>query len=158
MRILMVCLGNICRSPIAEGVMRYKIRKHGLNWEVASAGTEHYHIGSPPHRFSQNICISKGIDISGQRARRFCVDDFEQYDKIYAMAEDVYREIERIGGSKADMSKVEFFMNEADPGSNDSVPDPWSGPEEWYGKVYSIIDRVCDAIIQNYHLQASQKD
>lgn len=153
MKILMVCLGNICRSPIAEGLMRHKIKQHGLNWEVASAGTESYHIGEAPHQFSQNICRLKGVDISAQRARKFTVVDFAEYDKIYAMAGDVYEEIERIGGRKADMGRVEYFLNELDAASNANVPDPWYGPEEGYTTVYELIDRTCDAIIEKYKKQ-----
>jgi protein-tyrosine phosphatase len=150
MKILMVCLGNICRSPIAEGLMRHKIKQHGLNWEVASAGTESYHIGEAPHQFSQNICQVKGVDISAQRAQKFTAADFAKYDKIYAMAGDVYEEIERIGGRKADMDKVEYFLNELEPASNGNVPDPWYGTEEGYATVYELIDRTCDAIIEKY--------
>ncbi|RYD58812.1 MAG: low molecular weight phosphotyrosine protein phosphatase [Sphingobacteriales bacterium] len=146
----MVCLGNICRSPIAEGLMRHKIQQHGLDWEVTSAGTESYHIGSAPHRFSQKLCHANGVDISMQRAKQFSAADFERYDKIYAMAGDVYDEIKRIGGRKVDMSKVEYFLNELEEGSNGSVPDPWYGTEEGYLPVYELIDRTCDAIIKKY--------
>jgi len=149
MRILMVCLGNICRSPIAEGVMRHKVKQHGLNWVVESAGTESYHIGEAPHRFSQKICSMHGIDISELRASKFTADAFDQYDHIYAMAADVYKEIKRIGGPHADMRKVELFLNELHKGSNESVPDPWYGPEEGYTPVYEMIDKTCDAIIKN---------
>lgn len=150
MRILMVCLGNICRSPIAEGVLQHKANRLGLRWQVHSAGTESYHIGEPPHRYSQKICSRHGIDISDQRARRFTKDDFAEYDKIYAMADDVYNEIKRIGGGKAIMSKVDFFLNEAMPNSNASVPDPWYGEEDGYTEVYELIDKTCNAIIEKY--------
>lgn len=150
MRILMVCLGNICRSPIAEGVMQHKITQRGLDWQVDSAGTESYHIGEAPHRYSQKICLKNGIDISQQRARRFTVSDFEQYDRIYAMADDVYREIKRIGGGKAIMSKVSYFLNESMPGSNASVPDPWYGEEDGYTEVFELIDKTCDVIADKF--------
>lgn len=150
MRILMVCLGNICRSPIAEGLMRHKIQQHGLSWEVASAGTNNYHIGEAPHRFSQKVCLLNGVDISAQRARRLTTADFGQYDIIYAMAGDVYSEIERIGGRHADMDKVTYFLDELEPGSNASVPDPWYGNEDGYMPVYELINRTCDAIIEKY--------
>ncbi len=150
MRILMVCLGNICRSPIAEGVMQHKARQYGLNWQVDSAGTESYHIGEAPHRYSQKICHNNGIDISGQRARRFSPADFAAYDKIYAMAEDVYREIQRIGGGKARMDKVELFLNELTPGCGASVPDPWYGEEDGYTTVYQLINDTCEAIVKRY--------
>ena len=146
----MVCLGNICRSPIAEGVMRHKAEKNGLNWIIDSAGTESYHIGEAPHRHSQAICRANGIDISSQCARRFVAADFDKYDKIYAMANDVYREVQRIGGRGADMSRVEIFLNELEPGSNASVPDPWYGNEDGYVTVYDLINKTCDNIIRTY--------
>ncbi len=146
----MVCLGNICRSPIAEGVMRHKVKQHGLDWDVASAGTESYHIGEEPHRFSQKICMAHGIDISMQRAKKFVATDFAEYDKIYAMAGDVYAEIKRIGGLGADMNKVEYFLNELHPGKNESVPDPYYGDESGYKVVYEMIEKTCTAIVENY--------
>lgn len=150
MRILMVCLGNICRSPIAEGVMRHKVEMNRLDWVVDSAGTESYHIGEAPHRHSQAICRANGIDISGQTARKFVVADFDRYDKIYAMADDVYREIQRIGGRHADMGKVDLFLNELEPGSNASVPDPWYGTEDGYELVFDMINITCDNIVRVY--------
>jgi len=158
MRILMVCLGNICRSPIAEGVLRHKVKQLGLNWSVDSAGTESYHIGEHPHPFSQKICQAHGIDISQLRASRFTSDAFAEYDKIYAMAHDVYREIKQIGGAHADMGKVDYFLNELYRNNkegmklspNASVPDPYYGPEAGYKTVYDMIERTCDAIIANY--------
>ncbi len=150
MRILIVCLGNICRSPIAEGILRHKVKQHGLNWVVESAGTESYHIGEAPHRFSQKICMAHGIDISSLRASRFTADSFAMYDKIYAMADDVYREIKQIGGRNADMSKVDHFLNELHKGKNESVTDPYYGTEEGYKAVFELIDKTCDAIIKNY--------
>ncbi|HRO42305.1 MAG TPA: low molecular weight protein-tyrosine-phosphatase [Flavipsychrobacter sp.] len=150
MRILMVCLGNICRSPIAEGILKHKAKHSGLNWIVESAGTESYHIGKPPHRFSQKVCSAHGVDISDQRARKFTPQDFEVYDKIYALAEDVYEEIKRIGGRKADMDKVDFLLNELHDNCNASVPDPWYGNEDGYLPVYEMIEKACDAIVHKY--------
>ncbi|PZF72476.1 low molecular weight phosphotyrosine protein phosphatase [Taibaiella soli] len=146
----MVCLGNICRSPIAEGVMQEKINQHHLDWTVDSAGTESFHVGEAPHRFSQKVCANHGIDISHQRARRFIKADFKNYDKIYAMAKDVYYEIENIGSFNGDMSKVVLFLNELKPDSNESVPDPYYGGEAGFEPVYELIDQTCDAIVQRY--------
>jgi len=146
----MVCLGNICRSPIAEGVLKHKAGKKGLNWIVDSAGTESYHVGEAPHRYSQKICRLNGIDISGQTARKFTQADFAAYDKIYAMADDVYKEIKKIGGGRAIMSKVDYFLNESMPGSNASVPDPYYGDEDGYAGVFELIDKTCDEILKNY--------
>jgi len=152
----MVCLGNICRSPIAEGVLKAKAAEKNLGWIVASAGTESYHVGEAPHRFSQKICLAHGIDISGQRARKFSAADFSRYDKIYAMAADVYEEIRSIGGSGADMRKVDLLLNELHDNCNTSVPDPWYGGEEGYLPVFQMIDQACDAILKKYGSTALQ--
>src|SRR5687768_7643484 len=148
MNILMVCLGNICRSPLAEGILQDKAYKAGLNWSVESAGTESYHVGEPPHHLSQKVAKCYGLDISGQRARRFTAADLDNYDKIYALSRDVLNEIRHIAGKKFDPSKVELLMNELHPGRNMDVPDPWYGPEPGYHEAYKLIEAACDAIIE----------
>ena len=148
MKILMVCLGNICRSPLAEGILQHKADMAGLSWTVDSAGTNSYHIAEPPHPLSQKVARLNGIDICNQRARRFVKEDFDRYDKIYAMAEDVLDDIKRIAKDKYDPSKVDLFLNELYPGKNASVPDPWYGEEPGYHEVYQLIEEVCNAIIQ----------
>lgn len=150
MKILMVCLGNICRSPLAEGILQDKTFKSGLTWTVESAGTNNYHTGEPPHPLSQKVAKLNGIDISNQRARRFTAADFEVYDKIYALAEDVMEEMRRIAKNKFDASKADLLLNELFPGKNTDVPDPYFGPEAGYDEVYKIIDRACDSIIEKY--------
>lgn len=151
MKILMVCLGNICRSPLAEGILKKKCTENKLDWEIDSAGTESFHVGEAPHRLSQKVAEAHGIDISGQRARRFKRTDFQYYDKIYAMAGDVYQEIMDIGGKDADASRVELLLNEAWPGSNRSVPDPWYGGEDGYHEAWQLIDTACGQIVKKYH-------
>lgn len=148
MKILMVCLGNICRSPLAEGILQHKANKAGLNWEVESAGTNSYHIGQPPHHLSQKVASLNGIDICKQRARRFVKEDFDRYDKIYAMAADVLDDIRRISGEKFMDEKADLFLNELHPGEGKSVPDPWYGTEPGYHEVYKLIDETCERIIQ----------
>ncbi len=150
MKILMVCLGNICRSPLAEGILQSKAKQAGLDWVVDSAGTNGYHIGEHPHRLSQKVAKQHGIDISGQRARRITPGDFLQFDKIYAMAEDVIDEMKRIAKKEFNPSKTELLMNELYPGSNMEVPDPWYGPEPGYHEVYAMIDAACDMIVKRY--------
>jgi protein-tyrosine phosphatase len=150
MKILMVCLGNICRSPLAEGVLKHKAREAGLDWTVESAGTNGYHIGEAPHHLSQKVARLNGIDICEQRARRFVKADFDRYDKIYAMAEDVMDDIRRIAIEKYDAAKVDLFLNELYPGKNASVPDPWYGTEPGYHEVYKLINETCEAIIRKY--------
>lgn len=146
----MVCLGNICRSPLAEGILQDKAFKAGLNWSIESAGTNSYHTGEPPHPLSQKIAKLNGIDICQQRARRFVAEDFEVYDKIYALAADVLDDIKRISKKKFDATKVDLLMNELYPAKNMDVPDPYYGTEPGYHEVYKMIDEVCDAIINKY--------
>jgi protein-tyrosine phosphatase len=150
MKILMVCLGNICRSPLAEGILQDKAFKAGLNWSIESAGTNSYHTGEPPHPLSQKVAKLNGIDICQQRARRFVAEDFEVYDKIYALAADVLDDIKRISKKKFDATKVDLLMNELYPGKNRDVPDPYYGTEPGYHEVYKMIDEVCDVIINKY--------
>jgi low molecular weight protein-tyrosine phosphatase len=152
MKILMVCLGNICRSPLAEGIMQHKAREAGLHWTVESAGTNGYHIGEAPHRLSQKVALLHGIDISCQRARRFTAADFHRFDKIYAMAEDVIEEIRRIARKDFDASRVDLLMNALYSGKNVDVPDPWYGEEPGYHEVYEMIDKACENIIKEYRL------
>lgn len=150
MKILMVCLGNICRSPLAEGILQKKIHQSGLLWEVDSAGTNGFHTGEAPHEFSQKVAARHGIDISQQRSRCFVKEDLDCFDKIYAMAPDVLVEIKNISQEKFDVQKVDLFLNELYPGQNKEVPDPWYGPEEGYHEVFNIINKACELIIKKY--------
>lgn len=150
MKILMVCLGNICRSPLAEGILQEKAWKAGLKWSVESAGTNGYHIGEAPHRLSQKVAKLNGIDISKQRSRSFVPDDLKHFDKIYAMSVDVIDDMRRIARKDFDDTKVDLLLNELFPGENVDVPDPWYGPEPGYHEVYKMIDKACDAIIEKY--------
>ncbi len=149
MKILMVCLGNICRSPLAEGILKDKLKKTGLGWEVDSAGTNGYHAGEQPHRLSQKVAKKNGIDISNQRCRNFSKEDFDNFDLIYAMASDIIVEMKDIAKDKYDSSKVKLLLNESYPGGDLDVPDPWFGGEDGYHRVYALIDEACDAIIQH---------
>ena len=150
MKILMVCLGNICRSPLAEGILREKARAAGLDWEIDSAGTNGYHIGEAPHHLSQKVARQNGLDISRQRARKFTANDFQRFDKIYAMASDVVDDMRHIAGRQFEGSKVDLLLNEVHPGHNEDVPDPWYGPEPGYHEVYKLISDAADKIIAKY--------
>ena len=155
MKILMVCLGNICRSPLAEGILQDAAIKDGLNWTVHSAGTNGFHIGEAPHPLSIKVAKQNGIDISKQRARLFTGEDMAHYDRIYAMAGDVMDDIKRISKEKYDEQKVDLFLNELHPGQNMDVPDPWYGPEPGYHEVFAIISRGCEKIIEKYAVTAA---
>lgn len=150
MKILMVCLGNICRSPLAEGILQHKAALNGLNWLVDSAGTNGYHTGEPPHHLSIKVGKLNGIDISGQVSRKFTAADFKNYDLIYAMAEDVLDDMKRIGKDHFDDRRVRLFLEESFPGENRDVPDPWYGGEDGYHETFEIINRNCDTIIKKY--------
>jgi protein-tyrosine phosphatase len=158
MKILMVCLGNICRSPLAEGLLQHKADEHGLTWVVESAGTNGLHNGERPHHLSQKVAKQNGIDISKQCSRKFIADDFEKYDRIFVMADDVLSDIKRIAGNKFNPDKIDFFLNALHPKKNNDVPDPWYGDEDGYTEVYALIDKTCDAIIENHLASANKKE
>ena len=148
MKILMVCLGNICRSPMAQGILQSKADAAGLHWQVDSAGTANYHIGEAPHHISQSIAKHYGVDISHQRGRQLSKTDFETFDKIYVMDKENYRDAKRIAGDKWDEGKVDFLLNELYPGESREVPDPWYGGIENFKEVYALLDEACEKIIE----------
>ena len=148
MKILMVCLGNICRSPLAEGILQHKVNEAGLSWKVESAGTNSYHIGEPPHHLSQKVAELNGINICDQRARRFKPSDLEEYDLLYAMSKDVIDDMKSMAGNKWQQEKVRLLMEELHPGQHMDVPDPWYGPEPGYHEVYKMIEAACEKILQ----------
>ena len=150
MRILMVCLGNICRSPLAEGILRKHAELAGLDWHIDSAGTNGLHNGEPPHRLSQKVANQNGIDISRQRSRRFRRSDLEDFDLILAMADDVLDGIRDIAGSRYDASRVRSFMDISHPGEGLEVPDPWYGGESGYHDVYEILEKGCKELVRQY--------
>ena len=152
MKILLVCLGNICRSPLAEGILQKKAKEQGFNWTIESAGTNGYHVGEAPHHLSQKVAKKNGVDISKQVARKFSTQDVEKYDVIYVMANDVLDEMCDICPDLLKQQKIKFFLDELQPGKKGDVPDPWYGDEDGYHEVYKLIDETCDAIIKNYNI------
>jgi protein-tyrosine phosphatase len=147
MKVLMVCLGNICRSPIAEGVLRHKADQQGLDYEVDSAGTAAYHIGEQPDPRMQVTAQNHGIDISGQQARQFSFEDFEDFDIIYAMDQSNYHNILSMADTDEQKAKVKMLLNEYKPGSDMSVPDPWYGGVDGFEEVFQLVEAACDNII-----------
>ena len=150
MKILMVCLGNICRSPLAEGILRQKAQAAGLDWEIDSAGTAGYHVGEPPHKLSQKVALLKGVDISRQQCRQFCTDDVAAYDKIFVMDLENLAEVKRISSTSWDENKVSLVLDHLYPGQQKEVPDPWYGTEKDYHAVFDMLSEVCDQIIERY--------
>lgn len=147
MKILMVCLGNICRSPLAEGIMKYHAKRHGLDWQIESAGTSAYHAGEPPHRLSQKVALEHYIDISAQESRQFVAEDMDSFDRIYVMDEDNYADVQTIAGASWQPQKTKLLLDELDNIDNRNIPDPWYGGEDGYHKVFALIDEACKKII-----------
>lgn len=145
MKILMVCLGNICRSPLAEGVMQQLIEKNQLDWEVDSAGTSGWHDGGLPDSRSIAVAKSHNIDITHQRSRKFVVEDFHLFDKIYVMDQSNYQDVIKIAPSESAEAKVDLLLNESLPGMNARVPDPYY--EGGFESVYQMIKEACEVIV-----------
>lgn len=149
MKILMVCLGNICRSPLAEGIMRSKIELEGLDWIVDSAGTGAYHTGNRPDIRSIETANAHKIDISSQKARQVRSIDFDEFELIFAMDTSNYQDLRRISREE-DHSKIKLILNESNSGKNMSVPDPYYGGQDGFEEVYQMLDIACHHIIENY--------
>lgn len=144
MRILMVCLGNICRSPLAEGIMQHLIKNEGLTWEVDSAGTGGYHIGSQPDSRSIRVAKNHGIDISTQAARKFSDKDFDKFDLIVVMDKSNYKNVVSLAQTVAQKQKVRLLIN------NDEVPDPYYD-DSLFEPVFELIEANCAKLLK--HLQ-----
>lgn len=143
-RILMVCLGNICRSPLAEGILASKLPKD--KFRVDSAGTGNYHIGKQPDSRSITIAKQNGIDISTQCARQFGKDDYAIYDYIFVMDHSNLRDVLRLAPNEQAKRKVSLILDNLFPGENVDVPDPYFGLENGFTTVYEMLDEVCDII------------
>ena len=141
----MVCLGNICRSPLAEGILKHKTQD--LDVFVDSAGTASYHVGNLPDSRSIEIANKNGIDLTDQRARQFSEKDFDDFDKIYAMDTNNYANIISLARNQSDRDKVDVILNELNPKSFESVPDPYYGDGDGFQIVYDMLDKACDAIV-----------
>lgn len=149
MKILFVCLGNICRSPLARGIMHHKISSKGLNAEVDSAGFEDYHIGEPADPRSVEIAMKNGVSLDGHRARQFDVEDFDKFDRIYVMDEKNYKDVIDLARNQHDLDKVDYIMNVVTPGTDTPVPDPYYGGEEGFSNVFRMLDTACEKIARD---------
>ena len=147
MKILMVCLGNICRSPLAHGILKQKIKDKQLNWVVESAGTGDWHIGEAPDRRAITIAKKYGVDISGQRARHFQPAFFNEYDLIFVMDRQNFADVCAQAESKNDLEKVQLFLD------NDVVPDPYFD-DNLFDPVFQMIDKRCTEVIEKVSLSS----
>jgi protein-tyrosine phosphatase len=145
MKILMVCLGNICRSPLAEGILAHKTQH--LNIEVDSAGTAGYHIGKLPDERSIEIAEKYNIDLTKQRARQFSRADFDDFDIIYAMDTNNYTHLISLADNETERNKVRLILNEVNPEKFESVPDPYYGGDDGFQNIYNMLDDACNKII-----------
>jgi protein-tyrosine phosphatase len=148
MKILMVCLGNICRSPLAEGILKKKIKDNNLNASVASTGFVSYHLGNPADRRAISVAARFGVDLSKHKASVFSRKNFDLFDHIYVMDQANLNDVLMLARNKTDQNKVDFIMNELYPGENRIVPDPYYGGAEDFVSVYKMLDAACDAIIE----------
>ena len=144
-KVLMVCLGNICRSPLAEGILKSKVNTHEIF--VDSAGTGGYHIGNPPDSRSVEVAKKYGIDISSQTCRKIKPSDLEEFDMIYAMDHSNYNNILSLSKSQEQTKKVKLLLNEINLPEKE-VPDPYYDSVDGFEKVYHLIDQACEAIAQ----------
>lgn len=148
MKILMVCLGNICRSPIADGLLRKKVKEAGMNVMVDSAGTSAHHEGEAPDARMRATAKRLGCPIDELRARQFVVGDFDRFDVIYAMDASNFNNILALSRTEADRNKVKLLLNEVYPGENRAVPDPYYGGEQGFIDVFNMVDEATTKIIK----------
>lgn len=151
-KILMVCMGNICRSPMAEGVVRDYFVKNNVNAVVDSAGTIGFHTGEHPDVRAQKEMMRHHINISNHRARKFSVRDFDDFDLILTMDYENFTDVKNLARNPDDEKKVEMFMNLTYPGKNIPVPDPYYGGEEGFANVYQMLVEGAEALVRKFQI------
>uniref|UniRef100_UPI0030EC9AA8 low molecular weight protein-tyrosine-phosphatase n=1 Tax=uncultured Flavobacterium sp. TaxID=165435 RepID=UPI0030EC9AA8 len=145
-KVVMICLGNICRSPLAEGILKSKVKK---NVFVDSAGTANYHVGELPDKRSIAVAKKHGIDITNQHCKHFTTKHFEEFDYIYVMDKSNYENVIKLASSEKDKQKVKLILNELHPNQDLEVPDPYYGDEDGFENVYQMLDKACEIIATN---------
>lgn len=157
MNILMVCLGNICRSPLAEGILKNKLAKRNIQANVESAGTSDYHIGEPADPRMISTADSHGIDIRSHRARQFTGEDFRKFDRIYAMDKSNRDNILELAAKQSHENKVDLFLNISTPGENLEVPDPYFNGDEGFEHVFQLLDHACEMLAEKIEKQNTNR-
>ncbi len=143
----MICLGNICRSPMAEGIVRHKASEKGIDIILDSCGTNGFHNGEHADSRAISNLQSKGIDISDLRSRQFRTSDFDEFDQLFVMDSSNRDTVLRLARNEKDIQKVRLFLNEAFPNQNLSVPDPYYGGDEGFEKVFEMLDQAADLFL-----------
>ena len=143
-KVLMVCLGNICRSPLAEGILKSKVDASKI--EVSSAGTGGWHVGELPDPRSIEVAQQHNLDITDQRGKQFSTYDFELYDHIFVMDNSNYRDVVKLATNASEKEKVQLILNETFPGEKRDVPDPYYGGDQGFENVYQMLDAACEKI------------
>jgi protein-tyrosine phosphatase len=143
-KILMVCLGNICRSPLAEGILASKLPQN--KFIVDSAGTGSWHIGHAPDKRSIAVAKKNGLSIDNQKGRQFKKADFDEFDYIYVMDNSNYRDVIQLAKTPEHKNKVHLILNELFPDQNTDVPDPYYGAVNGFDNVYKMLDEAAEII------------
>lgn len=152
-KVLMVCLGNICRSPMAEGLLRHKIRQLNLDVETDSAGTAGYHIGSKPDNRMIETAAKFGVDISDLRARQFKSTDLDEFDYIFAMDKENQLNMQRLATNEMGKEKVRLFLEHVDYPNYNEVPDPYYGSMKDFEFVFNMLNDATDKFIETLKKQ-----
>ncbi|MEJ6491599.1 MAG: low molecular weight protein-tyrosine-phosphatase [Flavobacteriales bacterium] len=153
MKILMVCLGNICRSPLADALLRKKVAEIGLDIEIDSAGTSDYHIGGEPDKRTQENALNHGLDMSFLRARQFTKKDFDTFDLIYVMDKSNECNVLSLTADSGQKEKVKLILDLLDDAQYKEVPDPYFGGEQGFETVYNLLDQATDKILEEISTQ-----
>lgn len=148
-RVLFVCLGNICRSPMAHGIFRHLAKENGIGIFIDSAGTSGFHEGEAPDMRAQKTMKENGISISDLRSRPFVVEDFDAFDIILVMDSSNYNNVIKLSRTPSDKAKVYLMMNVLDENKNQSVPDPWFGGQSGFTQVYNMLYKSSEAWLKH---------
>jgi protein-tyrosine phosphatase len=146
-KILVVCLGNICRSPLAEGILLHLVKQKGLEFKIDSAGTSNYHVGEAPDRRTIVNAKKHGIDLSPLKARQFTQNDFDEFDRIFVMDKSNLDKVLQLARHPEDEKKVDLLLNTSHPGKDMEVPDPYFGGEQGFENVFQLVHKACEDLL-----------